>query len=70
MPYVRLDEALLLFDGRILATIAGIRRYRIVVIVRPLRKVIGEFKTRQIGSGIFKVNDNKLLMLVCGLQKR
>lgn len=38
-----------------------------MVIVCPLRKVVGKLETWQVGSGVLEIDDNQLLMLIFGL---
>lgn len=39
-----------------------------VIVVTPLCKVVCKLEAWQVGVGIFKVNDNKLFMLVLWVQ--
>jgi hypothetical protein len=39
-----------------------------VIIVTPLGEMIREFKAWKIGTGIFEINDNKLFVLILGMQ--
>lgn len=41
-----------------------VRSFGIVIIIAPFRKVIGKLKAWYISTGIFKVDDNKLFVLV------
>ena len=36
----------------------------------PFGKMVGEFHTYGVGSGVLKVNNNKLFVLVGGLEER
>ena len=58
------NESTLLVGLGICCRVAGPGRRRIVVVVTPLCKVIGELKAWCIGIGILKVNDYELLMLI------
>lgn len=70
MVKIRFDEAVLLLrDGVVVLDATGIRGRGVMVVVGPLGEVVGELEPRQIGRGIFKVDDNELLVLVLGLQK-
>lgn len=71
MVEVGFDEAVLLLRRGIVAlSAAGVRGGRVVVIVGPFGEVICELKSRQIGRGVFKVDDDKLLVFILRLQKR
>lgn len=64
-----LDEASLLFGSWVSLMATGVRADGIVVVVRPLSKVIGKFQAGYVGGGIFKVNDDQLLVLVGCLEQ-
>lgn len=68
MVDVGFDEALLLFRGRVTLLVAGVRGDGIVVVVCPLSEVVGELEAGRVGCGVLEINDDKLLMLVSGLQ--
>jgi len=67
---IRLDEAVSLFQRWVLARIAGMWRERVVVVVCPFREVICKLQTGKIGSCVFEVDDNQLLVLICWLEQR
>ncbi len=64
------DEATLLLGSWVFAGVATMWRYRVMVVVRPFRKVIRKLKSRRIGSRILEINYDELLVFVGGLQKR
>ena len=63
------DEAALLVRVWIEIRVTGVGICGIMIIVRPLRKVISELVTSHVGARIFKVNDDQLLVLVGGFQQ-
>lgn len=69
MVHVCPDEALLLLEAWVPIGVAGKGNHRIVIVVHPFREMIGKLEPGGVGSCVFKVNDDKLLMLVCRLQK-
>lgn len=70
MVEVGFDEAVLLLGCGIAALgAAGVRGSCVVVVVSPFGEVIGEFESRQVGRGVFKVNDDELFVLILGLQE-
>lgn len=66
---ISLNKATLFIRCGISPHVARPGRRSIMVVVRPLVEVIGKFKTTGVGSRIFKVNDDKLFMLVGSLKK-
>lgn len=67
---VGFDEAVLcIWVGVVALGAAGVGRRRVVVVVGPFGKVIGELKAGQIGGGVFEVDDDELLVLVLGLKE-
>jgi hypothetical protein len=67
---VCLDEVALLVWSRVAGCRAGVRVDRVVVVVAPFCKVIGKVESGRVGSCVFKVNDDELLVLVGGLEER
>jgi hypothetical protein len=65
---VCLDKTMLLLGGRVLGGVACMRLYRVVIVVSPLCEMIGKLIARNIGSGIFKVDHNQLLVFISRLQ--
>jgi len=53
-----LDEAVLLFGSRVFGGVASIRLNRIVLVICPLREVIGKLVAWDVGSSIFEVDDD------------
>ncbi len=39
-----------------------------VVVVTPLCKVVGELEAWEVGTSILEINDNKLFVLILGIQ--
>ena len=70
MLNVSLDEAVLFFWGWIALRAAGERDELVAVVIAPFGEVVSEFETGKIGIGVFKVDDDKLFMLVGGLEER
>ena len=70
MVDVSLDEAVLLLRRRVQLRVARIGGGVRVVVVTPLREVVGELETRDVGRGVLEVDDDELLVLVGRLQKR
>lgn len=66
MRYIGFDETVLLFRSRVLCLSHGVRDLGVVVIVTPFREVICELISLEISICIFKIDDDKLLMLVGG----
>lgn len=67
---VGFDAATLLLNGWVsfLGTRPG--SSCVMVVVRPLNEVVAELVAGDVGSRVFKINDNELLVLVCWLKKR
>lgn len=70
MVNISLDEPSLLFRRWVSFMATGVGVDRVVVVVCPFGKVIGKLEAGYIGGSIFKVNDDQLFVLVCGLKKR
>ena len=70
MVYVCLDEVALLLKARVTGYVAGPCGLGVVIVVGPFGEVVGEFHTNGIGSSVLKVDDNKLFVLVGGLEER
>jgi hypothetical protein len=66
---VGLEETPLLIDARVALGAAGPWREWVMVVIRPLREVVGKLEPRYIGSRVLKVNDDELLVLVGWLEK-
>lgn len=69
MVYICPDESLLLFKARITIGVASKRSHRVVVVVHPLREMIGKFVSSSVGTCVLKVNDNELFVLVGRLKE-
>jgi hypothetical protein len=69
MLYVGPDKAPLFIWSRVIRRIDRPRPLGVMVIVTPLRKMIGKFKAWEIGACIFEVDDNELLVLVLGVEE-
>lgn len=65
-----LDEAFLLLNRGVALNAACERCVWVVVVVRPLGEVVRKLATRKVGRGVLEVDDDELLVLVLGLQKR
>ncbi len=70
MVDIGLDEAPLLGQGGVECGVTGVGTDRIMVVVRPLRKVIRKLVASRVGARVLKVNDDQLLVLVGGPQQR
>ena len=68
VSHVCFEESPLLIRSRICCSIACIRLQGIVVVVGPLGKVVGKFKSSGVRSCVLEINDNELFVLVLGLQ--
>lgn len=68
MLHVGSDESILFFGGGIVGWIDGPGSVRMMIVVAPFCKVVGKFVAWEVGTSIFKVNDNKLFMLVSWVQ--
>jgi hypothetical protein len=66
---VGLEEAALLVGVGVTLRVAGPWTSLVVVVVRPLREVVREFVTQQVRTGVLKVDDDELLMLIGRLQQ-
>ena len=66
---ISLDKTTLFIRRGISSHVARPGRRSIVVIVCPLVEMIGKFKTTSVGSRIFKIDDDELLVFVGGLKK-
>ena len=69
MLNISLEEAFLLIRGGITLRVACPGTMLIVVVVRPLRKVVGEFLAGHIGSSVLEVDYDELLVFVSRLQE-
>lgn len=69
MVHVCPDEALLLLKAWVTISVAGKGNHWIVVVVHPFREMVGKLEPGGVGSCVFKINDDKLFVLVCRLQK-
>lgn len=65
-----LEETALFIGVRVAAFVTTVRRSSVVVVVGPFRKVVGELIAGNVGTGVFEIDDNKLLVLVGGLKQR
>lgn len=63
------DEPVLLLRRRVHRRVAHVGRRGVVVVVRPLGKVVGELERRQVGARVLEVDDDELLVLVGGLEE-
>lgn len=70
MINICLDEAPLFLDCRIAIRVTSIGCNGVVIIVSPFGEMVCKFEAYSIGSSVFKIDDNQLLMLVGGLKKR
>jgi predicted transcriptional regulator len=64
MLHVGSNKPALLFRVGVIRRIDRPSTLRVVVVVAPLCKVIGEFKAWEISISIFEVNDDQLFVLV------
>lgn len=64
---IRFQKPLLLFRGWVKVGIAGVRGGGVVVVVCPLREVVGKLEAWQVGCSVFEVDNDQLLMLIFGL---
>lgn len=67
---IGLDKTTLLVGCRISSHVARPGHCSIMVIVCPLVEMIGKLETSGIGSRIFEVNDDELLVFVSSLEER
>ena len=63
-------ECSLLFQAGVARCVACPRSDGVMVIVTPLRKVVGEFEARCVGRGILKINYHQLLVRILRKQER
>lgn len=70
MVDVGANKASLLFDCRVFVCAACPWFVGVVVVVAPLREVVGEFESRRIRRRILKVNHYKLLVGVLWKEER
>jgi hypothetical protein len=66
--HVGSDKPTLLFGSRIIRRIDRPRSLWMVIVVTPLCEMVGKFKSWEISTSIFKINDNKLFVLVLRVQ--
>lgn len=70
MVDVSLDESVLLLWRRVPGVVARMRSDGVVVVVSPLAKVVGELETRCVSCCVLEIDNDELLVLVCGLEQR
>lgn len=63
------DKPALLVNVGILGGVANMRVPRVMIVVCPFGEMVGKLKSWNVGTGILKINNNQLLVLVGGLKK-
>ena len=58
MIYISFQKPMLFFRGWVLGVIKGVGGCWGVVIVAPLGEVISEFEARDIGGGVFEIDND------------
>jgi hypothetical protein len=67
---ISLDKPALLVRGGVIGRVARVRTGRVVVVVGPLREVVGELEAARVGGCVLEVDDYELFVLVGGLEER
>jgi hypothetical protein len=70
VTHISAYESVLLFGRGVEGSVAVPRCFLVVIVVAPFGKVVGELETRRVCAGVFKVNDDELLVCVCGQEER